>query len=814
MVPPAQSCLQSDALQLRPEQEACARFLLLNRGLLAIHSTGTGKTLTSAAAATCLITNSSTTQVHHIVVLTKKSAVSQFHLELMRYADGRIPNAALTCTTHQQFFNKLANHITPSHTFLILDEAHEFTNPKAASTKQLLKFSQACHRVLLLTATPIVNTPYDLAPLIAMVRGEPVLPSRAAFDDMLAKPSAFRAYFSNAIHVNLINKNADPNYPRVTRHNISIPMTPSTEAEYLHQSKNQIPFDMNLRQLSLGHGACEKCDWLLKHIKSWIARGEGKILVYTAFLGKGTVLLTQLLKENGINTLIIDSAAKGERRHQAALMFNKKSFHLEERDLRAIVDDKTKVGERCGDNNVMLVRHITKPNNTLQAKRTYTWQTATGKPKHLSSPETDYIDTLVIPPAWSPVEVCTKGEKLLWVAQDKKGNWQYRYTRDWQVQQEYKKVMRLKELDASFWKKLQHTTEKHMKHDTWTPNKLLATATRLMQTCHFRVGTTNKLAHSHYGLMTLESRHIKATRTAINIEFIGKSGKTNVGKLDNASHPALFQALRELVKTLKTPDAKLFHGATAEHLRAYLDAIKPGIRPKHFRTYYANSTLIELLCLDTRPSAYEQTPQQRASRLREATRIISTALNNSPEVSKSSYIFTGFWVLYLCDPMQFQRISSDSGSKSGSKSGSNKSKSLLAAFVKHFDDNAVDWQAMLAQFKDSGGVADFMGVANVLLITDAGAESIDLTGTRHIVFMTPTWTPALEAQIIGRGQRYNSHAALPSTERTVHVWKLFLDFPPTSQNKTAIERHMEELVRSKEAEQNRIYAALKKVSVV
>ena len=787
----SQSCLQSDALQLRPEQEAVARFLLLNRGLLAIHSTGTGKTLTSAAAATCLVTNK---QVSNIVVLAKKSAVSQFSLELARYANDRIPASTLTCTTHQQFFNKHVHNMIPSHTFLIVDEAHEFTNSKAASTKLLLKFSQACHRVLLLTATPIVNTPYDLAPLIAMVRGEPVLP-RAAFEDMLAKPSAFKAYFKDAIHVNLINKNNDPSYPRVTRHNISIPMTPSTEQQYREEAKKQMPFDMNLRQLSLGHGACEKCAWLLRRIKSWIARGEGKILVYTAFLGRGTVLLTQLLKENGINTLIIDSAAKGERRHQAALIFNKKSRDKHNmRDLRElVVNDKTKIGTRCGKDNVMLLRHRN------------TWQTPAGKPKLLSSSDAEYINKLVIPPAWSPVEVCKKGEKLAWVARDKKGNWQYRYTKDWEVQQEYKKLIRLTGLDASFWKKLEHVTDIHMKRKNWDEPKLLATAARLMQACHFRVGTRDDAhanAHAHFGLMTLQSRHIKVKPQHINIEFVGKSGKTNTGQLENASHPTLCEALRALVKTLKSDDAKLFHGTTAEQLRAYLNTIRPGVKPKDFRTYFANSTLLDLLRVP--PLSYEQTPQQRASRLREATRIISKALNNTPEVSKSSYIFTGFWVLYLCDPMQFQRVLSDAPTTD-----------VLAAFVIHFDNNAIDWQSMQAQFKETGGVADFMGVANVLLISDAGAESIDLSGTRHIVFMTPTWTQALEAQIIGRGQRYNSHASLPKSERTVNVWKLFLDFPPNTKDaEPTVERYMEEIVRSKEREQNRMYSALKNVSVL
>jgi len=850
----ASTCLESDVIKLRPEQKAVASYLLDNHGILAIHSTGTGKTLTSAAAAACLVMSG---QVEHVVVLAKKSALSQFEAEVRRYWGDRAP-IPLLCTTHQQFFTKNAKDVVPSKTFMIVDEAHEFTNPLAAGTKRILKFSQACHRILLLTATPIVNTSYDLAPLIAMVRGAPVL-ARAAFEEMLAKPSAFKKYFKGAVHVNMIDKNADPHYPHVKVHKVAIPMGPTTAKQYAVEAKKHMPFDINLRQLSLGYGECEKCAWLMRHIKDWIARGEGKILIYTAFLGRGSVLLTKLLKESGVNTLLIDSKANGGVRHKAALLFNKNSEPDadEERDLRDLVksQSKTKVGTRCGEDRVMLVRE----SEPLRAKKeagkqsyAFSWTSPDGKPKKLTPTEQAYVNELVIPPAWSPAEVCKKGDKLAWVAQDKKGNWQYRYTAEWQTQQEYKKILRLKELTKAFWKRLKSTTDRHLKGSTWNEQKLLAVATKVMETCHFRAGTRDNgddeddeddddededdadadaedeveaddnarpapapkkhYGHNghnrhnrHYGLMTLQSRHVKVNRaSSVQIKFIGKSGKTNTCELTTTTHgPPLVKAMRELAlaQLSKRKNAPFFMGTNAAQLRSYLAAIQPGVRPKDFRTYFANYTLLDQL--RTAPLPHEQTPRQRSARMREATLIISKGLNNTPEVSKSSYIFTGFWVLYLTDPMQFNRVLAKLPSDAPTVD-------VLTAFVKFFDENAIDWQTMLKRFKESGGIADFTGLANVLLITDAGAESIDLSGTRHIVFMNPTWTPALEAQIIGRGQRYDSHAALPESQRTVHVWKLFLDYP---NKEPAVERHMENLVRDKEAEQNRIYKGLTLLNV-
>ena len=135
-------CLQSDNVKLRPQQVSVAKFLQTHRGLLAVHSTGTGKTITAAAAAACLVASGA---VKHVVVLAKKSAVAQFEAEVKRFW-GIETNGILVCTTHQQFFGKLLATVDAAHTFLVVDEAHEFTNPKAVGTKRLLEFAQACHR--------------------------------------------------------------------------------------------------------------------------------------------------------------------------------------------------------------------------------------------------------------------------------------------------------------------------------------------------------------------------------------------------------------------------------------------------------------------------------------------------------------------------------------------------------------------------------------------------------------------------------------------------------------------------------------------
>lgn len=67
-------------------------------------------------------------------------------------------------------------------------------------------------------------------------------------------------------------------------------------------------------------------------------------------------------------------------------------------------------------------------------------------------------------------------------------------------------------------------------------------------------------------------------------------------------------------------------------------------------------------------------------------------------------------------------------------------------------------------------VRDFNeGKRKVLFISRAGAEGLDLKGTRLIQVMEPHWNEEHIKQVVGRGIRYKSHDHLPPEERHVHV---------------------------------------------
>lgn len=820
------SCLEvaDGTIDLYPHQVRVAQHVRSHRGLLCIHSTGTGKTLTSAAAAACLLLDGT---VSRVVILAKKSAVAQFRAEVLRYWPD-MPASALAVTTVVTFFNKHATDADPASTFLVVDEAHEFVNASGVVAQRVADFARRCKRVLLLTATPIVNAPQDLFVLTAMVKGVDV-PDPQQTDAILASAARFKRWFAGIVDVHLIDKDADPHYPRKRVHQVPVVMTARTRSEYARQARAPAPFFINLRQLSLGFGDdCEKCDWLVDHVRRWIRDGQGKIVVYTAFIDRGARLIRKLLIDHGINVLTIDGSTSAADRRRSAVLFNKKpdqeaAERAEHRDLRNLVEDDVgvKTGQRCGDDGVLVTRVSTVAAKT-DKKYAFTYYQGLPKPPTKpANPElTAYAESLKIPPAWSPAEVCASAgptQKLSWVARDGKGNWQYHYSDDWNVQQEYRKILRLKDLDAAFWERFRARLRRDQaSRDAAT--RSLAIAVDVLNTCHIRVGSRDvdddddddddgkKTNERHYGLTTLLKRHVKKTRRgSYAIEFVGKSGKVNRCDVDD---PELVRQLDWLLSRDRDDD-RLFGGKVdAVMVRRYLDELHPGLRPKDFRTYYANRELVRHLTADE-TSPLDMTPRQRSRRLGQAYRDVAKGLNNTPRVARDSYVFSGLWVLYLADPTRFHSVVANRGKNAPVED-------VLRDFIRLFDRETIDWKAMLKWFKDTKGLAQFMGPAQVLLITDAGSESIDLAGTRHIVFMDPTWTPALENQIIGRGQRFGSHAHLSEDERFVDVWKLYLVKDKDRERKGdasvrvdhSVERYITHLSDAKREEQTALYRRL------
>lgn len=159
------------------------------RGIIAVHATGSGKTLSAVIASQCFL------ERHprgHVLILTPASLVSNFEKELDAFGPALKHRDRYSIMSYQSFFvkKKSARHrhdprIDCRKALLIVDEAHNFRTEykkvgkryQGLMTRQVLRCAEEAAKVLLLTATPIVNRIEDIVPLLNMIRDDPQNPN-------------------------------------------------------------------------------------------------------------------------------------------------------------------------------------------------------------------------------------------------------------------------------------------------------------------------------------------------------------------------------------------------------------------------------------------------------------------------------------------------------------------------------------------------------------------------------------------------------------------------------------------------------------
>ena len=69
------------------------------------------------------------------------------------------------------------------------------------------------------------------------------------------------------------------------------------------------------------------------------------------------------------------------------------------------------------------------------------------------------------------------------------------------------------------------------------------------------------------------------------------------------------------------------------------------------------------------------------------------------------------------------------------------------------------------------------GKVNILLISKAGGEGLDLKETKFVIILEPSWNDSTLLQVIGRAVRYESHINLRKKDQIVYVYKLHMFKP-------------------------------------
>jgi len=159
------------SLILNEHQNLPIKFIRNNFGLILYHSTGSGKTITALAMVKQFI--------HDVIVITSKASIKNFKDDIKKIG----MNREIIFYTYKKFIKEYQLNINLAlNKILIIDEAHHLRN-ETRDVLLIISASQSAYRLILLTATPILNYINDLSVLINMIKKEDILPTNKKLFD-------------------------------------------------------------------------------------------------------------------------------------------------------------------------------------------------------------------------------------------------------------------------------------------------------------------------------------------------------------------------------------------------------------------------------------------------------------------------------------------------------------------------------------------------------------------------------------------------------------------------------------------------------
>ncbi len=249
------------------------------------------------------------------------------------------------------------------------------------------------------------------------------------------------------------------------------------------------------------------------------------------------------------------------------------------------------------------------------------------------------IRSLVIPPAWTDVWICSSPNgHLQATGRDARGRKQYRYHQEWTVCRSLTKFEQMASFAATL-PAFRRQVEQDLALRGLPKRKVLALVSMLLQRTLIRIGNDEYAKHNaSFGLTTMQDEHAEIKGMHVRFHFRGKSGKTHDVTLDDKRLAKLIRRCQEL------PGSRLFqyvdeNGVVRDvdsgDVNSYLrEAMGKSFTAKDFRTW--NGTMLAYRALQLLPPPASKTAGER--QVATAVTAVAGLLGNTRAVCRRSYI--------------------------------------------------------------------------------------------------------------------------------------------------------------------------------
>lgn len=249
------------------------------------------------------------------------------------------------------------------------------------------------------------------------------------------------------------------------------------------------------------------------------------------------------------------------------------------------------------------------------------------------------IRSLVIPPAWEEVWVCT--EELGHVqatGRDQKGRKQYRYHASYRSSRDHNKFGRML-IFADSLPAIRERVSRDLRLQGLPRNKVLALIVRLLDRTCIRVGNEEyRRENGSHGLTTMHDRHVDIHGDKIQFHFKGKSGQVHDIELTDATLAKMVRACRDI------PGKQLFQywTETGNHMPLHSADVNGYLREitgedfsaKDFRTWHGSGYAAQVLAKLGPAANKSQTKKNLVAAVKETAAF----LGNRPATCRKYYI--------------------------------------------------------------------------------------------------------------------------------------------------------------------------------
>ncbi len=258
------------------------------------------------------------------------------------------------------------------------------------------------------------------------------------------------------------------------------------------------------------------------------------------------------------------------------------------------------------------------------------------------------IKSLVIPPAWTEVWICTDPNgHLQATGRDLRKRKQFRYHPRWREVRDETKYARM----IIFAKALPAIRER-LKKDLALPGlpreKVLATVVRLLEVSLIRVGNDEYARQNDsFGLTTMRDQHVDVNGSRLRFHFRGKSGKWHDVDIRDRRLAKIVKSCQDL------PGQELFQfmaddgqcrDVRSDDVNAYLrETSGEDFTAKDFRTWAG--TVLAAMAL--KESGRFNTKAQAKKKVVTAIESVAKRLGNTPAVCKKCYVHPHILDSYL-----------------------------------------------------------------------------------------------------------------------------------------------------------------------